>query len=247
MHKFIFKQSAKTTITSGNPGTGHIIWNNATQASATQINVNHIDQNGDDIDIFLALLTQGQIITIQDQAISANYQKWQITGTPVYVSPTYWEYPVTLITSTHSFSNNDQVLLAIISPSGTSGTSGSSGTSGVDGTSGTSGTSGISIVGPTGPTGPGGGGGSSAIRLTNQTLATGGWGYTGGYYQYTYSDANITTSTTVDFTPYNDYNFTAVSARVLPYIQSGSGSCILYSQYSPSGQIIGDVIITTVS
>ena len=119
------------------------------------------------------------------------------------------------------------------------------------GSSGSSGTSGISIAGPTGPIGPtgpgGGGGGSTPIRLTNQTLATGGWGYTGGYFEYTYSNANITALTTVDFTPYNDYNFTVVSARVLPYIQTASGSCILYSQYAPSGQIVGDVIITTVS
>ena len=40
-----FNYQAKDTITTGDPGSGHIIWNNATQASATSISVSDTDQN----------------------------------------------------------------------------------------------------------------------------------------------------------------------------------------------------------
>jgi hypothetical protein len=186
----LFNYQAKTTITSGNPGNGHLIWNNATQASATQININHIDQLGDDIDIFLSLLGIGTIITIQDQSISANYQKWQVSGTPVNVSATYWEYPVTLVTSTHSFGNNNQILVAVVAPSGTSGTSGVNGTSGVSGTSGMNGATGANgTSGSSGSSGISGGGGSSAASFGLSLNGAGGQISTGvkGYVTIPYA------------------------------------------------------------
>ena len=77
----IFYYQAKTTATSGDPGSGFIIWDNSTQISSTQINVNHITQDGTDIDLFLSILLVGQRITIQDRNLSSNYQIWQISGT----------------------------------------------------------------------------------------------------------------------------------------------------------------------
>ena len=78
----IFNYQAKTNITSGDPGHGHIIWNSSTQSSATSISVSELNQDGNNIDLFLTALQSGSIITIQDQANHTNYQKWQI-GTPV--------------------------------------------------------------------------------------------------------------------------------------------------------------------
>jgi hypothetical protein len=143
----LFNYQAKTTITSGDPNSGHIIWNNATQSSATSISISDTDQNSNNIDLFLSNLVSGTTITIQDQSNHTNYQSWLI-GTPVD-NTTYWTIPVTLITSTYSFPNNHQVLFIITTtPSGTSGTSGTNGINGSSGTSGvgTAGTSGLSGV-----------------------------------------------------------------------------------------------------
>jgi hypothetical protein len=135
--------------------------------------------------------------------------------------------------------------------SGTSGVNGSSGTSGVNGSSGTSGVNGSSgtsgAAGAAGSSGTSGisGGGSSAIRILGQTLSTTGWYATGSYYGYTYSSVNIGTASNVEFVPYNDYNFTIMSAKVQPYVLSLSGSAILYSQYVPSSSIVGDFLIST--
>ena len=82
------------------------------------------------------------------------------------------------------------------------------------------------------------------IRLTSQTLLTTGWFATGSYYGYTFSNANIGTSSNVDFIPYNDYSFTVLAAGVQPYILPLSGSAIIYSQYIPSSSIVGDFLIT---
>ena len=95
-----FNYQAKTTITTGNPLSGHIIWNTATQASASSINVSDIDENGNNTDIFLGNIPSGSVIVLQDQASHTNYQRWQV-GTGVDNS-TYWTFPVTLIQSTHS-------------------------------------------------------------------------------------------------------------------------------------------------
>ena len=86
-----------------------------------------------------------------------------------------------------------------------------------------------------------------SIRVPNVTLASGSWTYTSSFYQYTYSNANINISTSVDYTPYNTSSYFVLEARIQPYIESSASACIFYSQYLPSNNIIGDLIITTVS
>ena len=114
----------KTTITSGDPLSTHIIYNNATQTSATQINVSHIDKDGYDLDVLLGLIVTGSIFIIQDASESNNYQKWQVSATPV-AQTGYFEYPVTIIdsggTGTSNFGNNLEVLFIIATPSGGGG------------------------------------------------------------------------------------------------------------------------------
>ena len=138
-----FNYIAKTNITSGDPGSTHLIWNNATQINSSQLNVSDTDENSNNVDAFLANVPSGSIILIQSQTSHLDFQKWQV-GTAVD-NTTYWTFPVTHITGSYSFGNNDTVLFIIAqTPSGTSGTSGTSGVNGTSGTSGVNGTSGTS-------------------------------------------------------------------------------------------------------
>ena len=126
----LFPYNARVNIQSGNPGNTNIIWNNATQSGATEINVSHLDRDNNDVDVLLALIPSGSTIIIQDQNDSTQYQKW-IVGTGVEAAPnTYWTFPITLVESTFEFTGGENILLIIGQlPSGTSGTSGTSGDS----------------------------------------------------------------------------------------------------------------------
>jgi hypothetical protein len=125
-----FNYQAKT-VSFNAPGAGYITWNQSPQTGATFINVSDQDQQNNNVDIFLGNLGSGSVITIQDKTNQSNYQVWQL-GTKTD-NTTYWTYAVTLISATHQFSGNDNILFIITTtPSGTSGTSGSSGTSPAD-------------------------------------------------------------------------------------------------------------------
>jgi hypothetical protein len=131
-----YNYKLKTNLTSGDPGNTHIIYNNVTQVNATQINLSHIDKDGYDIDIFLALVKQGDKLIVQDASLSDNYQKWEVSGAPT-IQTGYVIFPVTLVasggTGTTNFGNNLEVIVALatIGPQGP-----------------------IGPVGPTGPQGP---------------------------------------------------------------------------------------------
>jgi hypothetical protein len=183
----LFLYQANTGSTSGYPGDGFIIWNNIVQTSATQINVSHLTDNNEDIDVFLALLQQTEQILIQDQSVSANYQTWTISGTPTNINPgasnSYWTYPVTLTgsggTGTSGFANNLPLLLALVNgisgPTGPIGPTGPTGATGPTGPTGATGPTGpTGATGPTGPTGP-----TGAIGPTGPTGSTGAIGPTG--------------------------------------------------------------------
>jgi len=148
----LFLYLANTAATSGYPGDGDLLWNNAVQTSATQINVSHLTDNNIDIDIFLGLLTIGEQIIIQSQTSSSSYQTWTISGAPTNVNPgaanSYWTYPVTLNASggagTTGFANGAALFLALVN--GVTGPTGAQGPTGPTGAAST-------VAGPTGPTG----------------------------------------------------------------------------------------------
>jgi hypothetical protein len=184
----LFPYQANTNATSGNPGSGHILWNNATQASATELVISHLDQNNEDIDIFLAIIPSGSLIIIQDADNSSNFQKWTV-GTGVETGPNaYWTFPIVLVQSTYSFSNDENILLIVAQlPMGTSGTAGSSGSSGSAGSSGSSGNTGSSgssgssgrdgamgLPGVSGTSGSSGASGTSGISGTSGTSGENG-------------------------------------------------------------------------
>jgi hypothetical protein len=167
-----------------------LIWNNATQISATQLNVAHIDADNIDINIFLHILNVGDFLIIQDRNNSANYQKWELRSALVEQTG-YDEVPVTFISSggtgTTGFANNENIFLAVVTtgvigptgpigatgPTGATGPSGATGATGPAGATGATGPTGAdsTVPGPTGPTGPAG--------VTGPTGPTGPTGLTG--------------------------------------------------------------------
>lgn len=155
-----FNYIIDTGSTSGMPASGHIRYNNATQINATYINVKHLTEEGLDIDIFLALLGNTQQIIIQDRADSNNFQTWTISGTPTDVNSggpfSYWQFPVTLVTSggtgTTGFSSELPVILAITQ--GRVGYTGSVGASGYTGSIGYTGSSSTNIAPSVAPAPP---------------------------------------------------------------------------------------------
>jgi hypothetical protein len=188
-----YDYKAKTTITTGDPGNQHLIWNNATQISATQININHINSDGIDVDIFLGLIKTNDVIIVQDANNSNNFQKWTVSATPT-MQTNYVEVPVTLTSSagtgTTNFANNHPLIVAIIStgivgptgpigatgPTGATGPVGATGSTGPSGATGPTGATGAAstVPGPTGATGPAGTNG--ATGPTGPAGATGATG-----------------------------------------------------------------------
>lgn len=122
----LWQYKAKTGATSGYPGDGFMLWDNATQTSATHLLFSHITDDGLDIDLFLAQLPASGTLIIQDAGSSTNFQQWTITGAAVNTnagtSTSYWTVPVTLASSggtgATGFTNNTR-LIAVVFASGT--------------------------------------------------------------------------------------------------------------------------------
>ena len=81
--------------------------------------------------------------------------------------------------------------------------------------------------------------------ITGVTFASSGWTYNSGttYYDYTYSNTGITSTSVVDFTPNSASLYTALTSRVQPLNTVAIGSSIFISQYAPSGDITGTINI----
>jgi hypothetical protein len=114
-----WRYKAKTNATSGYPTNGHLLWDNATQLSATNILVSHLDDEGSDIELFLSFFLEGQKIFIQNRDDSSQNQVWEITGTPTVTgantSTAYYTFPVTLVSSAGAaFTNNHSILFGSI-------------------------------------------------------------------------------------------------------------------------------------
>lgn len=110
-----YKADANTV--GGDPATGYVRWDNATQINAANITIDHVTEDGVDIDLFLSLILEGDRFAIQDKDNSDNFQIWQVSGAPVHSGATYWTIPVTLLSSggtgTTNFSNNTKVFTAV--------------------------------------------------------------------------------------------------------------------------------------
>jgi hypothetical protein len=79
--------------------------------------------------------------------------------------------------------------------------------------------------------------------LTSQTLTAASWVLVGGYYTYTFSNANITTNTRVDFTPDNASYNEVTTCGMTTQVDVLAGSCKFYSIFPPQSNIIGEITI----
>jgi hypothetical protein len=216
-----YEYLANTTLFTGDPGVPYVLWDNATQTSATQINISHLTSTGVDVDIFLALLQPGDTVILQDQTNSINYQQWTVSA-PVTVFPNlYVVVPVTYVGGGYSFSNNQPMIVAIrvIGPIGPAGPTGPTGPTGATGSTG--------ATGPTGPTGATGA--TGATGPTGPTGATGAAGINGKILQVV--QASTTTPVSVATTTYTDTTLTAtitptsVTSKILVMVsQQASGT-----------------------
>lgn len=161
---------ANTSLTLGDPTTGKILWNNATQSSTTQLNLSTFESDGTDIDVLLDLIAVNDILIVQDAINANNYQEFQMTSNAVNVI-TYFSLPVTILASTYDFTN-DQNLIIIVKTAGIVGPIGATGAQGIQGVTGA-----LGPVGPTGAAGTNGTNGATGAAGTNgATGATGAAG-----------------------------------------------------------------------
>jgi hypothetical protein len=80
--------------------------------------------------------------------------------------------------------------------------------------------------------------------LTGQTLSSTSWtAGTSGYYTYTFSNGNITTTSIVDFTPNNDSYNEVTTCGMLPQVTVAVTSCTFFSIFPPQTNITGNIAI----
>ncbi len=135
---------ANTSITSGDPTSGKLLWNNASQIMSSQINISNITDQNRDIDAFWSLLSVGSKIVIQSSSNANDNQIWTISGATID-NTSYIQIPVSIVSANGvgltNFSNGDSLIFAF-------NTIGQTGPTGVTGPTGRTGPTGI-----TGPTG----------------------------------------------------------------------------------------------
>lgn len=107
---------AKTDQQSGDPGPGHVNWNNVSQLDASGLAIDHLDENGNDIDVLLSLIVAGDIIILQSRTNSNNYQKWEALNASTVYPNQYITIDVSLNTvgyTPYVFGNNEQILVIV--------------------------------------------------------------------------------------------------------------------------------------
>lgn len=123
-----FNYRASTVLT--NPASARITWQNSTQTDSTYFQVNHLDIDGVDVEVFLSSVKAGNTLIIQNADNSTNFQKWLVSAVTV-VANQYVEYTVSLVTSSGAdFADNHRIFLAILS-AGIAGATGATGPTGV--------------------------------------------------------------------------------------------------------------------
>jgi hypothetical protein len=154
----VFRYRARTTPTSGDPGPGKVIWNNATQISATALLLDILTDDGLDVTLGLDNLAAGDVIYLQDWNTAANYQRWTVSS-PATDLTGYWSVPVTFVnsagTGTTGFPLNTLLALRVVKV-GAVGVTGAAGPTGATGSVGATGSTGVTGSGQTGATGPAG-------------------------------------------------------------------------------------------
>ena len=239
-----FNYKSTTGATSGAPATGHILWNNATQTSATSISVNDTDLNSNNIDVFLSNLSVGSTIVLQDQSVQANYQSWLITSRTD--NSTYWTYGVSYVGGGYTFTNNQDMLFILAA--------------GAQGAQGTQGTTGQSIQGAQGFQGVQGVTGATAQLVinnnnNNNVLTATGTSTLQGENNLTFDGStlgitgNINASSTLTASLQEGYTWVGNGSNISTLVATssfGSGGSINTGSFATTGSntFRGDQIIT---
>lgn len=165
-----------STSTSGDPGAGKILGNNATVASITQINISETDSAGGSMAAVIATWDDSTssvraLMKVTKEGATQNFHAFRITGAGTDQG-SYWTFPVTYIATSGTISNSDNCAVLVIEK----GDKGDTGTTGAQGDPGTPGS-----TGATGPntgldyawaTATSGDPGSGKVLANNATLAS---------------------------------------------------------------------------
>lgn len=81
------------------------------------------------------------------------------------------------------------------------------------------------------------------IQVTGVTISTSGWTLNAGFYEYIYSNVNITSNSIVDVIPDNSSYSVVSSGQLLPRVDSFNGEIKIYSNNIPSGDFGVTIII----
>ena len=76
------------------------------------------------------------------------------------------------------------------------------------------------------------------LQVTPITLTTGGWSLVSGLYEYTYSNANILSTSIVDVIPASSTISIVKAADIMPSTSSAAGSVKIYATNLPTASII---------
>jgi hypothetical protein len=107
--------SADTNSTIADPGHGDIRWNNATQASATELALSHMTDDGIDIEAFYGRVAAGDFLRVQDKNDATRFQNWLVTSA---TQETGWlRLGVSIVTSGGgNLPNNHPLVLVVTYP-----------------------------------------------------------------------------------------------------------------------------------
>lgn len=107
------------STTDADPGTGKVRWNNATQASATQLFVDDVDGDANDYSSLWATLLSGGYLYAYDPDDLDVWQQWSVTS--VTDASGYLKLGVSLVASNGSFGSAADMIVTIQQPNPATG------------------------------------------------------------------------------------------------------------------------------
>lgn len=122
-----------STATSGDPGSGKVLGNNATIASITQLNISETDSAGGSMAAVIATWDDSTssnraTVKISKEGATQNFHAFRITGAGTDAG-SYWTFPVTYIATSGTISNGNDCAVVVIEK----GDKGDTGAAGVTG------------------------------------------------------------------------------------------------------------------
>lgn len=122
-----------STLTSGDPGAGKVLGNNATPASITQINISETDANAASLAAVIATWDDSTStikarLKLHKEGAPQNFMEFLISGAGTDQGD-YWTFPVTYVGSGGTLANSDNVAVLVIEK-GDKGDTGATGPTG---------------------------------------------------------------------------------------------------------------------